>query len=204
LPFVDAPSRGIQKIRDVIALPWVYAYELRGVAMALGHSRCDEALDLVRELASDSARARQLEDDWINAVAALNTPAARSLLMSFVDPQIAGLPDAVRFERQDMLAARIADLGREDARIEARLRELCVLDLPPAKRLLLTKVMNFLGTSHAVLAALNLIDDAARPAVDYDTWQQLENAFVEKRPHGRSENTYTLAARAAMRSGCAC
>jgi hypothetical protein len=197
LPFVDAPQRGIQKIREVISLPWVHAYELRGVVTALGHSRCNEALGLLRELVSDPARARQLEDDWINAVAALNTPAARNLLMSFVDPEIAGLPEAVRFERQDVLAARIADCARQDGAIQARLRELCALELPAPKRLLLTKVMKFLGTPEALLAALNLIDDRARPPYDYDTWQQLENAFVEKKPYGQSQGTYTLAARAA-------
>jgi hypothetical protein len=197
LPFVDAAQRGIQKIREVIALPWVHAYELRRVATALGHSRCKEALDLLRELASDPARARQLEDDWINAVAALNTPAAKNLLMSFVDPEIAGLPEAVRFERQDVLAARIADCARQDRAIEARLLELCARELPAPKRLLLTKVMNFLGTPEALLAVLNLIDDRARPPYDYDTWQQLENAFVEKKPYGQSQGTYTLSARAA-------
>ena len=55
----------------------------------------------------------------------------------------------------------------------------------------------FLGTSQALLSALNLIDDAARPPVPYDTWQQLEKAFVEKKPHEGSQSTYTLAARAA-------
>src|SRR5262249_25154545 len=138
-----------------------------------------------------------LEDDWFNAVAALNTPAARNLLMSSVDPEIAGLPEVVRFERQDVLAARIADCARQDVAIEARLRQLCERELPTAKRLLLTKVLNFLGTPEALLAALNLIDDRARPPYDYDTWQQLENAFVEKKPYGQSQSTYTLAARAA-------
>src|SRR6266850_642451 len=198
LPFVDAPARGIQKIREVVALPWVYAHELREIATALGNSRCNEALDLLRELASDPARARQLEDDWINAVATLNTPEARNLLMSFVDPQVEGLPEVVRFERQDVLAARITDCARREPPIEARLLELCTLDeLPAMKRLLLTKVLNFLGTREALLAALNLIDDRARPSFEYDTWQQIENAFVEKKPYGESQGTYTLAARAA-------
>jgi cation transport regulator ChaC len=197
LPFADAPARGIQKIREVIALPWVYAYELRGVAAALGHSRSDEALALLRELACDPARARQLEDDWINGVAALNTPAAKNLLMSFVDPDVEGLPEAVRFDRLDVLAGRIADFARQNAAIEARLRELCAREMVAPKRLLLTKVMNFLGTPEALLAALSLIDDRAQPPYEYDTWEQLENAFVEKKPYGERQGTYTLAARAA-------
>jgi hypothetical protein len=198
LPFVDAPIRGIQKIRDVIGLRWVRAYELRGVATALGHSRCDQALDLLRELASDPGHALQLEEDWINAVATLNTPESRNLLLSFVDPQIAGLPEVVRFERQDVLAARITDCARREPPIEARLLEVCAIaDLPALKRRLLTKVLSFLGTREALLAALNLIDDRARPPFEYDTREQIENAFVEKKPYGNNQGTYTLAARAA-------
>lgn len=195
-PYVDNPARGIQKIRDVIALPWVRSYELREVATAVGHSRVDEAFDLLRDLASEPARARELDDAWTNAVAALNTPAARNLLMSFVDPEIPGLPAAVTLNHQDVLAARIFDGAKGDPALEARLRELCALALPAANRRLLAKVMSWFGTSEALVAALDLMDDGAQPRVEYDTWQQLETAFVERKPYGQSPNTFTLAARA--------
>lgn len=194
--YVDAPARGIQKIRDVITQPWIRPYELRDVATAVGHSRCNEALDLLRDLASDPARAKELDDAWTDAVAALDTPAARSLLMSFVDPEIPGLPAEVQLHRHDVLTASIADCARRDPALEARLRELCVLELPASNRLLLSKVMSWFGTPEAVAAALNLINDGARPPIEYDTWQQLETAFVERKPYGQSPNTFTLAARA--------
>ena len=34
-------------------------------------------------------------------------------------------------------------------------------------------------------AALNLIDDGSQPPIVYDTWEQLETAFVERKPYGR-------------------
>ena len=46
------------------------------------------------------------------------------------------------------------------------------------------------------MAGLKLIDDGVNPSVPPDTFTQLEAAFVERRPYGQSENTYTLAARA--------
>jgi len=196
-PFVDSPPAGIRKIRDILAgQQWFPPYELRDVATAVGHSRCDEAFDLLLELAADRVRAEQMDDAWTNAVAALDTPAARNLLLSFVDPAIPGLPVESRFNHQDVLAARIVDCAKRDLAIERRLRELCALELPPSKRSLLSKVMNWLGTPEAVLAGLNLIDDRAGPPIEYDTWQQLETAFVERKPYGQSANTFTLAARA--------
>ena len=195
--FVDSPPTGIRKIRDILAgQKWFPPYELRDVATAVGHSRCDEALDLLLELAADRVRAEQMADAWTNAVAALDTPAARNLLLSFVDPAIPGLPLEILFNRQDVLAARIFDCARRDPAIEARLRELCAPGLPAPKRSLLSKVMNWLGTPEAVLAGLNLLDDRAQPPIEFDTWQQLYTAFVEHKPYGQSPNTFTLAARA--------
>jgi hypothetical protein len=64
--------------------------------------------------------------------------------------------------------------------------------LPPAKRLLLAKVIGRLGSLEAVSAGLNLIDDDVDPPVPYEIWKQIEAAFVEERRHGQSENTYIL------------
>ncbi len=61
-----------------------------------------------------------------------------------------------------------------------------------AKRLLLAKVIGRFGNLGAVSAGLHLIDDGVSPSVPYEVWNQVEAAFVEKRPHDESENTYTL------------
>lgn len=192
LPFIDNPARGIEKIRQLISELRIYSYQLRDVAEAVGHSRCDEAPPFLRELASDKPRAEQLGDAWINAVAAVDSPESRKLLLSFVDPDLPGLPAEIQFGRDDVLMARIIDLARRDEAVEKRLIQLCEADLPPVKRLLLAKVIGRLTTLEAVLAGLNLVDDGVNPSVPYEIWNQVETAFVEKRPYGGSEGTYTL------------
>jgi hypothetical protein len=79
--------------------------------------------------------------------------------------------------------------------IEQRLLRLCDTELPAAKRLSLSKIIGRLGTPDAVLAGLNLIDDKANPPVPYGICEQVEAAFLERRPYGKSENAYTLAPR---------
>ena len=54
-----------------------------------------------------------------------------------------------------------------------------------AKTSLLAKVVAWLGTPDAVMAALNLLDDDAKPPIPYDTWKQMEDAFIERKPYGR-------------------
>jgi hypothetical protein len=195
LPFVDEPSKGIQKIRETVTASKLrerHAYQLRDVATALGQSRCDDAVTLLRELASDQLNAQSLGEAWINALAALDNEEARKLLLSFVDPEISGLPFEVVFHREDVLTARLADLARRVRGIEQRILALCSMKLPPAKRALLAKLVSFLGTIEAAVAGLNLIDDNASPPVLRDTWKQIEAAFVEHKPHEERANTYTL------------
>jgi hypothetical protein len=195
LPFVDNPSGGIQKIRQVVGDLKIRAYRLGSLATALGHSRCSEALGILRELACDEPNLRMIEDSWIDAVAALDSPEARQLLMSFVDSEICGLPFEMKFERMDILAARLVELARRDRTVEEHLLQLCSSQLPALKRSLLARVISKVGTPEADLAALNLIDDNASPPVPYETWKQIEAAFVEHKPHGKDTNVYTLAPR---------
>ena len=96
--------------------------------------------------------------------------------------------------QDDVLATRIGELARRDAAIQRRLLQLCEAELPPAKRLLLSKFCR-LGTQEAVSAGLNLINDNVNPSIPHEIWLQLEAAFVERRHHGTSENTYTLTPR---------
>ncbi|MBZ5506051.1 MAG: hypothetical protein LAO78_11240 [Acidobacteriia bacterium] len=143
LPFIDEPSRGIQRIRETVTafkLRERHAYQLRDLAAALGQCRCADAVSLLRELASDQINAQSIDESWINALAALDTEEARNLLLSFVDPEISGLSFEVVFHREDVLAARLADLARRVGAVEQRIFDLCSMKLPPAKRALLSKV----------------------------------------------------------------
>jgi hypothetical protein len=112
-----------------------------------------------------------------------------------VDPEIKGVSFPVAFDRSETVAARLVELARRDADIEQRLYQLCSLRIPEPKRSLLAKVMGWLGTPDAALSALNLLDDEATPEILYDTWKQMEDAFVERKPYGKDSNSYTLSPR---------
>lgn len=195
-PFVDDPAAGIAKVRDALGRRPLWGYELRELVTALGESRSDAAIDLLYELACDANTFEQCEDDLINALAALDTPRARELLMGFVDPNIRGIALTRRPNGKDVLVARLTDLARKRPEVAALLRELCERDLPDFNRHVLSKVMDWLGTPEALAANLSLIDDAKSSPVPQGIWDQLKAAFVERRPYGQSPNVFTEHARA--------
>jgi hypothetical protein len=197
LPFVDNPGVGVAKIREVMAELKLRNYQLRGVTAALGQSRCPEAVGLLREFTSDAILMEQVGEEWINAVAALDYPESRRLLLSFVDPEISGLPAGLTFHRNDVQAARLAELAQRDATVRQRLFQVCSMQLASLKRMLLAKTLGMLSTTEAILAALDLIDDAAAPPVPYDVWKQLELTFVEHKAASTESNAYTPAPRSA-------
>jgi hypothetical protein len=167
-------------------------WEFRDVVQAVGYCRCDEALQYFWEIGADKDRLNQLGDAWIDAVAAINTRQSRELLLSFIDPAIAGLPDGISFDRDDHLAALLARIANSDPHVKGRLMELCATDLPQKRRALLAGIIGGFADFDAVMAGLNLIDDAVSPSVPFEIREQLEGAFVERRPHGTTGNTFTL------------
>lgn len=195
-PFVDDPAAGIAKMRDALGKRQLRAYELRELVTALGESRSDAAVDLLYELASDAPTFEQCEDNFINAFAALDTPRARELLLGFVDPDIRAIAHTHRLRREDVLVARLTELARRRPEMAARLQELCERGLPELNRHVLSKIMHWLGTPEALAANLNLIDDARPSPVPQGIWDQLESAFVERRPYGQNPNVFTEHARA--------
>lgn len=194
-PFVDSPAAGIAKMRDVLRKSRLWAYELRELVTALGESRSDTAIDLLYELASDAQTFEQCEDNFITAFAAFDTPRANELLLGFVDPDICGIALNRRFGREDVLVIRLAELAQRRSEAFARLQALCERDLPEPNRQVLSKIMASIGTPEALVANLNLIDDAKRPPVPQGIWSQLESALVERRPREPNSNFFTLHAR---------
>ena len=194
-PFVDNPAAGLAKMRDVLGKRRLGGYELRELITGLGESRSDVAIDLLCELASDAQTFEQCEDNLINAVAALDTPRAREFLLGFVNPDIRTIVLTRRPRREDVVVARLAELAQRKPETAARLQELCERDLPEINRHVLSKVMGWFGTTEALIANLNLIDDAKPLAVPQGVWDQLESAFVERQPYGQDSNTFTLHAR---------
>ena len=195
-PFVDDPAAGIAKMCDVLRKRRLRGYELRELVTALGESRSDAAIDLLYELASDAQTFEQCEDNFINAVAALDTPRARELLLGFVDPDIRGIALPRHPHCENVLVARLMELAQRRPEASARLRQLCERNLPELNRHVLSRVMDWLGTPEALAANLNLIDDAKSSPVPQGIWDQLESAFVERRPYGQNPNVFTEHARA--------
>ncbi|MBZ0067427.1 MAG: hypothetical protein K8F26_01310 [Thiobacillus sp.] len=195
-PFVDDPAAGIARIRDVLGKRRLRGYRLRELVTALGESRSDAAVDLLYELAFDAQTFEQCEDNFINAAAALDTPRSRELLLGFVDPVISATALTRRPHHEDVLIARLTELAQRRPEVAARLQELCERDLPESNRHVLSKVMDQLGTPEALVANLNLIDDAKPSPVPRGTWDQIKGAFVEQRPYGQNSNVFTQHARA--------
>ena len=196
-PFVNDPAAGIAKMRDVLGKRRLGGHELHGFVIALGESRSDAAIELLYELASDTQKFEQYEDDFINALSALDIPRGRELLLGFVDPDIRGIVLTRRPRyREDVLVAQLIELARRRPEVAARLRELTERDLPELNRHILSGVMNRLGTPEALAANLKLIDDTKSSPVPQGVWDQLESAFVEQRPYGHNTNVFTEHARA--------
>lgn len=195
-PFVDDPALGIAKMRDVLVKRQLRGYELRELVIALGESRSDAAADLLFELASNAQTFEQCKDDLVNAVAALDTPRAQELLLGFVDPDIRGISLTRWPHGRDVLVARLAELAWRRPEVAARMRELCERDLPELNRHVLSNVMAWVGTSEALAANMNLINDAKPSPVPRGTWDQLESVFVERRPYMQDPNVFTQHARA--------
>ena len=195
-PFVDDASAGIAKMRDVLDKRRFWVNELRELIIALGESRSDAAVNLLHELASDPQTFEQYQDNFINALAAINTPIAHEVLLGFVDPDTRAIALTRHTRGEDALLAPLAALAHRRPEVAARLRELCERDLPEINRHVLSRVMGRLGTFEALIANLNLIDDAKSSPIPHGVWEQLESAFVERRPYNHNSNVFTLHARA--------
>ena len=195
-PFVDDPAAGIAKMRDVLYKRRLRAHELSELVTALGESRSDAAIDLLYELASDAQTFEQCEENFINTLAALDTPRAWELLLGFIDPDIHSIGLTRRPLYEDVLVARLTELAQHRPEVNARLRELCTRDLPETNRHVLSKVIGWFGTHESLVANLYLIDDAKPSPIPKGVWDQLESTFVERQPCGENSNTFILHARA--------
>lgn len=195
-PFVDNPGAGIDKMREVLGKRQIHTHDKREIITALGNSRSDAAIDFINELGSDPQTFKHCEDSFINAFASLDTPRASELLLGFIDPDIHGIELTKHSRHQKKLVEGLTKLAQRRPKVAMRLLELCEHDLPEPNRHLLSKVMEGIGTSEALYANLNLIDDAKSPSIPQGIWDQLESTFIEHRPYEQIPNAYTLHARA--------
>ena len=193
LPLVDDPTAGIAKMRSVVGKQRLRGSQLNELATALGESRSDAAVDLLCEFSRDG---HIFGGIVVNGLATLDTPRARELLLGHVDPDLRGIVLADRHDSENLLVARLAELVQHALEVGRRLRELCELNLPENNRHVLSKVMCAIATPEALLANLNLIDDARPTPVPRGVRDQLEGVFVQREPQEAQPNVFTLHARA--------
>lgn len=197
MPFLEDPRAGIAVLTETLERTRMSFEGISKVVSALGHSRCDDATDLLVSIASKDSMANSLGDVWINAIAELDTPRTHEILMSFVDPESPEPTGALRTERDDVLSRRIADLAQRNLAIRSRILSLCHAPLDQAKRNLLASVIVRLGNDEFLLESLYLLDDELSPELPYELGEAVEHAFVEHRPISENSNSYTLHPRSA-------
>lgn len=199
LPLVEPPSVGILRIKEVLSAVNIQVHELREILNALGHSRCDEALNLLLEIATTyGTHSKNVGSEWIDAITTLDTAESKKFLMSFVDFEITRPVGKQHLEyyEKERVGLRIAELSRTDKAIRERVYTLCSTAVHPQARLLLGAVVTHLGTSEALIAGLNLIRDRLNPSIPQELSSGLQNAFLRKRPHGTS-HVYSIEPRSA-------
>jgi hypothetical protein len=193
--FTEDPSASIERVRQLIEEKLLSMEGARALAKALGHSRCPDAVALLRELASDSVRVQHLGNDWVDAVAQFDSQEARSLLLSFIDPTLPPLSNELIRHHDGGLVRRLTELAQRDAAVRQRMFDLAQEDIPAAHAVVLGKVLANLGTTDALLASLQLLRDGGAGGASYELHKNIEEAFVEHRPYRGSSNTVTMVPR---------
>jgi hypothetical protein len=191
-PYVDPPEAGIGKIREILERTRLNAYYARDLLPALGSSRFDGALDLMRDLIRSVQEWHALQHEWISALVQLDTDNGRRTVLGLIDPDLPSLPFPLDWAVSDEAATAIAKLAAQDSAIDSRLRDLSLAPLDARRRELLAKTLAARGTPDAVFAMLNLLDDAARPRIPSAVDDALENAFVAREPHAEYPGAVVL------------
>jgi hypothetical protein len=196
LPFSDDPARAIARIEEVLGRFRYRPYQVRDLVTAMGHTRSEAAVPFLLNLARGQGL-QNMEDAWIEALRRLNIPAARDVLLSFIDPQIplTGININFGYHYTVKFAAVISEWARQTPALKQRLLTLSEGSLTPAQTHLLPAIYQELGGDDTMLAGVNLL----RGTILSFNERGFETLFLEHRPYGRS-NSYELIPRDARQS----
>ena len=194
--FTDDPQSGIARVRECLDEKLVSFEGLRSLIKTLGNSRIDEAAGLLADIVADAARAQYVGDEWIGALKRLDTPAARELLLSFVDPTLPPMPAQLISHYDGRLIDCLVGLAQRDSGIRQKMYSLVDADLSAVQATILGKVLAKIGTLESLLRALDLLKDDGSGGSSYELYRGLEEVFVEHRPLQESSSTYTMVPRA--------
>lgn len=191
LPFVDQPAKGLHKIDEIRATVPVPYHDMEGVLEAIGRSRSEAGLRYLEKFQSDHAWPH-VTRGWIEAVAAIDSPAAHSLLLGLLQADWPNGSAQRASEGYSALAKVLAELARDDRNVAEAVFTLCAMETSSRRRAALADIVHRLGTPEALSAGLDLIDDASDPPIPYDLSRALEAVFLRHQPHGQMKSAYTL------------
>ena len=182
LPFSDDPARAIARIDEIVAQFKFRPYQIRDLIKAIGFTRCEAAVPFLLRLATGKGSLQHMEIEWIDAMARLNTPSARDVLVSFVDPKVPPV-DGINldFRSEERLGAHIAEFARQCPELRKRLLDLSNGPLNPLQRRLLPAVYHGLGDDSALVAGVNLMKGNLSPIFRE---AGLESQFLQREPSG--------------------
>jgi hypothetical protein len=172
-------------------------YQFRDLVTAMGHTRSEAAVPFLLNLARGQGGVQNMEDAWIEALGRLNVPAARNVLLSFIDPQVPWVGVNINFGHHNTqsFAAFVGEWARQAPALKQRLLALTEGSLTPAQGHLLRAIYHQLGGDETILAGVNLVQGTMS---SFDE-RGFETLFLEHRPYGRS-GSYVLIPRDAKRS----
>jgi len=184
LPFSNDPAGAIARIEEVMARFEHRPYHFRDLVTALGYTRSEAVVPFLTKLARGEGGLQNMDDTWIEALGRLNLPAARRVLLSFIDPEIPwiGVNITFDFRNTERFAAYVGEWAGKDPALKQRLIGLSETTLTPMQLQLLPAIYSELGSGDAMLAAANLL----RGAMSLYGDRGLESLFVERRPYGSS------------------
>lgn len=191
LPFVDQPAKGLHKIDEIRATVPVPYSDMEGVLEAIGRSRSEAGFRYLEAFQSDRAWPH-VTRGWIEAVAAIDSPAAHSLLIGLLQADWPSRSAERASEGYSALAKALAELARNDRNVAEAVLKLCAMEASPRRRAALADIVYRLGTPEALSAGLDLIDDARDPPIPYDLSRALEAVFLRRQPHSQMKSAFTL------------
>jgi hypothetical protein len=197
LPFVEDASTGIATLAGYLDRIRIRSEALRKVVKALGHSRREEAVDLLLSIVRADQSIQRFGQEWLNAIAMLDNMRSREVLLSVIDPTLPGIQGLNIVKLDVVLAPLIAEAAQRHPTMKPRILALCDTSLDHPRRELLSEVIVHLKDDKALLASLNLLDDENSPELPYRLQNAIEEAFVERIPDGDHSNSYTLQPRTA-------
>ncbi|MGM5022147.1 NACHT domain-containing protein [Tardiphaga sp. 367_B4_N1_1] len=185
LPFSDDPARAVARIEAVMARFQYRPFQFRDLVIAMGHARSEAAVPFLLNIARGDGSVRNLDDAWIEALVRLNIPAAREVLLSFIDPHIAGADVTIDFDHRNIerFAAYIGEWARQDPALKQRLIALSETELTPTQKKVLPGIYRELGDDGTMLAGASLLRGTMS---SYGLERGLETLFLERDPYGNS------------------